>query len=58
MMESKFDKLKKVFIGKTKKILINSIKEEIKTLFAEELAKFKEEVNKKMVETTSTNKML
>ena len=58
MMESKFDKLKKVFIGKTKKIFINSIKEEIKTLFAEELAKFKEEVNKKMVETTSTNKML
>ena len=58
MMESKFDKLKKVFIGKTKKILINSIKEEIKTLFVEELAKFKEEVNKKMVDTTSTNKML
>ena len=30
----------------------------MKTLFAEELAKFKEEVSKKMDETTSTNKML
>ena len=58
MMESKFDELKNVFIAKTKEILISSIKEEIKTLFAEELAKFKEEVSKKMDEITSTNKML
>ena len=58
MMESKFDELKNVFIGETKEILISSIKEEMKTLFAEELAKFKEEVYKKMDEITSTNKML
>ena len=58
MMESKFDELKNVFIGKTKEILISSIKEEMKTLFTEELAKFKEEVCKKMDEITSTNKML
>ena len=58
MMESKFDELKNVFIAKTKEILISSIKEEIKTLFGEELAKFKEEVSKKMDEITSTNKML
>ena len=30
----------------------------MKTLFAEELAKFKEEVYKKIDEITSTNKML
>ena len=42
MMESKFDELKNVFIGKTKEILISSIKEEMKTLFTEELAKFKD----------------
>ena len=58
MMESKFDELKNVFIAETKEILISSIKEEIKTLFAEEQAKFKEEVSKKMDEITSTNKML
>ena len=58
MMESMFDELKIVFIGETKEILISSIKEEMKTLFAEELAKFKEEVHKKMDEITSTNKML
>ena len=58
MMESMFDELKIVFIGETKEILISSIKEEMKTLFAEELAKFKEEVYKKMDEITSTNKML
>ena len=57
MMESKFDELKNVFIGKTKEILMSSIKEEMKTLFAEELAKFKEEVYKNMDEITSTNKM-
>ena len=44
MMESKFDKVKNIFIGKTKEVLISTIKEETKTLFAEELAKFKEEV--------------
>ena len=38
MMESKFDELKNVFIAETKEILISSIKEEIKTVFAEELA--------------------
>ena len=58
MTESKSDEFKNVFIGETKEILINSIKEEMKTLFAEELAKFKEEVYKKMDEITSTNKML
>ena len=58
MMESQFDELKNVFIGETKEILISSIKEELKTLFTEELAKFKEEVYKKMDEITSTNKML
>ena len=52
MMESKFDELKNVFIGETKEILISSIKEEMKTLFAEELAKFKEKVYKKMDEIT------
>ena len=57
MMESKFDELKNVFIGETKEILISSIKEEMKTLFAEELAKFKEEVYKKMDEIISKNKM-
>ena len=58
MMESKFDELKNVSIGETKEILISSIKEEMKTLFAEELAKFKEEVYKKIDEITSPNKML
>ena len=58
MMESNSDELKNVFIGKTNKILISRIKEEIKTLVAEELAKFKEEVYKKMNEITLTNKML
>ena len=58
MMESMFDELKIVFIGETKEILISSIKEEMETLFAEELAKFKEDVYKKMDEITSTNKML
>ena len=58
MMGSKFDKLKNVFIGEAKEILISSIKKEMKTLFAEELAKFKEEVYKKMDEIISTNKML
>ena len=58
MMQSKFDELKNVFIAETKEIFISSIKEEIKILFAEELAKFKEEVSKKMDEITSTNKML
>ena len=58
MMESKFDELKNVFIGKTKEILMSSIKEEMKTLFAEELAKFKEEVYNEVVEITSMNKML
>ena len=41
MMESKFDELKKFFIGKTKEILISRIKEEMKTLFAEKLVKFR-----------------
>ena len=58
MMGSKFDELKNVFIGETKDVLISSIKEEMKTLSAEELAKFKEEVYKKMDEIISTNKML
>ena len=58
MMESNSDELKNVFIGKTNKILISRIKEEIKTLVAEELTKFKEEVYKKMNEITLTNKML
>ena len=44
--------------AKQREILISSIKEEMKTLFTEELAKFKEEVYKKMDEITSTNKML
>ena len=57
MMESKFDELKNVFTGETKEILNSSIKEEMKTLFTEELPKFKE-VSKKMDEITSTNKML
>ena len=48
MMGSKFDKLKVVFIGEAKEILISSVKKEMKTLFAEELAKFKEEVYKKI----------
>ena len=58
MMGNKFDKLKNLFIGKTKEILITSIKEEMKTLFTEELTKFKDEIYKKMDEITSTNKML
>ena len=58
MIESKFAELKNVFIREAKEILTSSIKEEMKTLFAEELAKFKEEVYKKMDEITSTNKML
>ena len=58
MIESKFAELKNVFIRETKEILTSSIKEEMKTLFAEELAKFKEEVYKNIDEITSTNKML
>ena len=58
MMESKFYELKNIFIVETKEVLISSIKEDIKTLFAEELVKFKEEVSKKIDEITSTNKML
>ena len=58
MMESKFDELKNVFIAETKEILISSIKEEIKTLFTEELVKFKEELSKGIDEITVTNKML
>ena len=58
MMESKFDELRNVFIAETKETLISSINEKIKTLFAEELAKFKEEASKKMDEIPSTNKML
>ena len=58
MMGNKFDKLKNLFIGKTKEILITSIKEEMKTLFTEELTKFRDEIYKKMDEITSTNKML
>ena len=57
MMKSKFDELKNDFIGEIKKIPVSSIKEEMKTLFAEELAKFKGEVNKRMVVISSTNKM-
>ena len=56
MMESKFYEIKNVFIGKTKEIS-SSIKEEIKTLFTEELAKFTE-VNNKMDVITLINKML
>ena len=58
MMESKSDELKNVLIVETKKILISSIKGEIKTLFAEELTKFKKDVYKKIDEITLTNKML
>ena len=58
MIESKFAELKNVFIREAKEILTSSIKEEMKTLFAEELAKFKEEVYKNIDEFTSTNKML
>ena len=58
MIESKLEEFKNVFINETKEVLINSIKEEVKTIFAEELAKFKEEVNKEMDEISSTNKML
>ena len=58
MMETKFAELKNVFIGETKEIIISSIKEKMKTLFAEELAKFKEEICKKIDEITSTNKIL
>ena len=58
MIESKFDELKNAFNGETKEILISSMKEEMKNLFAEELVKFKEEVYKKMDEITSANKML
>ena len=49
---------KNIFIVETKEVLISSIKEDIKTLFTEELVKFKEEVSKKIDEITSTNKML
>ena len=49
---------KNIFINETKEVLISSIKEDIKTLFTEELVKFKEEVSKKIDEITSTNKML
>ena len=55
-MESKFYEIKNVFIGKTKEIS-SSIKEEIKTLFTEELAKFTE-VKNKMHVITLINKML
>ena len=58
MIESTLKELKNIFINETKEVLINSIKEELKTIFAEELAKFKEEVNKKKDEISSTNKML
>ena len=58
MIESKFAEFKYVFIREIKEILTSSIKEEMKTLFAEELAKFKEEVYKNIDEITSTNKML
>ena len=44
MIESKLDELKNAFNGEKKEILISSIKEEMKNLFAEELGKFKEEV--------------
>ena len=47
-----------MFLSAKQNILISSIKEEMKTLFPEELAKFKEEVYQKMDEITSTNKML
>ena len=57
MIESKLEEFKNIFNNETKEVLINSIKEELKTIFAEELAKFKE-VNKKMDEISSTNKML
>ena len=57
MMGSKFEKLKVAFIGEAKEIFISSVKKEMKTLFAEELANFKEEVYKNMDEITSTNKM-
>ena len=49
---------KNIFIVETKEVLISSIKEDIKTLFTEELVKFKKEVSKKIDEITSTNKML
>ena len=58
IIESKLEEFKNIFINETKEVLINSIKGELKTIFAEELAKFKEEVNKKMDEISSTNKML
>ena len=58
MIESKFAEFKIVFIRETREILTSSIKEEMKTLFTEELAKFKEEVYKNIDEITSTNKML
>ena len=58
MIESKLDELKNAFNGEKKEILISSIKEEMKNLFAEELGKFKEEVYKKIDEITSANKML
>ena len=45
MLEIQFDELKNVFINETKEILISSIKQEMKTLYGDELAKFKEEVN-------------
>ena len=58
MIESKLEESKNIFITETKEVLINSIKQELKTIFAEELAKIKEDVNKKMDEISSTNKML
>ena len=58
MIESKLEEFKNIFINETKEVLINNIKEEWKTIFAKELAKFKEEVNKKMDEISSTKKML
>ena len=57
MIKSKLEEFKNIFINETKEVLINNIKEEWKTIFAEELAKFKE-VNKKMDEISSTKKML
>ena len=52
MIDIKFDELKDVFIAQTKEIVISSIKEEMKTIFAGELVRFKGEVNKKTDEIT------
>ena len=58
LIQSKFDELKNAFVNETKEVFIKEMKDEMKTLFAEEFEKIKTETNKKMEELKSTSVML